>query len=86
MQFKGKLTIITADKDDSIEVTISDTGIGIAPEIINKSLNLSLQQNLLVKEVGWGCIFQNRLSKNIRIIEVSSSKGWVTTFLIIIPK
>ncbi|MBN1600013.1 MAG: substrate-binding domain-containing protein [Chitinispirillaceae bacterium] len=87
MQFKGKLTIITADKDDFIEVTISDTGIGIAPEIINKIFEPFFTTKSFGEGSGLGLhISKQIIEKHKGVIEVSSSQGLGTTFLIKIPK
>jgi signal transduction histidine kinase len=87
MQNKPKLPTTTPPNHDSIEVTISDTGIGIAPEIINKIFEPFFTTKSFGEGSGLGLhISKQIIEKHKGIIEVSSSKGLGTTFLIKIPK
>jgi len=88
---KGRITIYIKDKDDSIEFSIEDTGIGIPKEDLKKvfeeffrSENAPAQK---IKGTGLG------LSLVKKIIEAHKGKLWVdselgkgTTFIFTIPK
>jgi signal transduction histidine kinase len=87
MQFKGKLTIRTADKGDCIVVTFSDTGQGIPSDIIGKVFEPFFTTKPIGEGSGLGLhISKQIIEKHKGTIEVNSSPEQGTTFLIILPK
>jgi len=87
MPDEGTLTIKTFAKRDTVYIQITDTGIGIKEENINKIFNDFFTTKNSVKDVGLGlsvCYeFVKEHGGNIR---VSSEWGSGTTFTIILPK
>jgi signal transduction histidine kinase len=83
---KGEVCIKTALEDETVVVTISDTGDGIAPEHLNKIFDPFFTTKPVGEGTGLG------LSTSFGIIErhggnikVESRKGYGTTFVITIP-
>ena len=87
----GKISVNSELRDDKIFLSISDTGIGVAPENIEKIFERSVRIDSedLVKDVrgsGLGLSIAKWIAKNHGIkIEVSSKLGAGTTFTLIIP-
>jgi signal transduction histidine kinase len=87
MQFKGKLTIHTYDKKDYIEITFTDTGCGIAPEIQNKIFEPFFTTKPMGEGSGLGLhISKQIIEKHKGSITVSSIPGQGTTFSIKLPQ
>ena len=87
MQYKGKLTIHTYDKIDHVEVTFTDTGSGIAPEIQDKIFEPFFTTKAMGEGSGLGLhISKQIIEKHKGSITISSILGQGTTFSIKLPK
>ena len=86
MEEKGCITIKTRAENDSVAVTISDTGHGIAPENLNKIFD----PFFTTKEVGQGTglglnVVYNIVQNHNGRIDVDSTPGKGTTFTVRLP-
>lgn len=87
MQFKGKLLIRAMNKEKFIEITFSDTGCGIAPEIMDKIFDPFFSTKSMGEGSGLGLhICRQIIDKHNGKITVTSRVGQGTTFSIKIPK
>jgi signal transduction histidine kinase len=87
MQCKGKLTIHTYDKTDYVEVTFTDTGNGIAPEIQNKIFEPFFTTKPMGEGSGLGLhISKQIIEKHKGSITITSIPGQGTTFSIKLPQ
>ncbi|HEX3020259.1 MAG TPA: ATP-binding protein [Chitinispirillaceae bacterium] len=87
MQFKGKLLIRALNKENFIEITFSDTGCGIAPELIEKIFDPFFSTKSMGEGSGLGLhICRQIIDKHKGTITVTSCVGQGTTFTIKIPK
>lgn len=83
----GRLDIRTAAHEQSLRVVVSDTGVGISPENLNRIFDAFFTTKGKVSGVGlglsvsYGIINQHRGS-----IEVESQVGKGTTFIIVLPR
>ena len=83
---KGKIKIKTFSEEEKVFVEVSDTGCGIAPEIINKLFDPFFTTKEPGKGTGLGlAISYNIIKKHNGNISVNSSVGKGTTFLIELP-
>ena len=86
MQDGGTLTIKTMAKGDSIHIDISDTGIGVREENLNKIFDAFYTTKGGVKDVGLGLsVCYGFIKEHGGHIRVSSKEGSGTTFTIILP-
>ena len=83
----GTLTIKTAPKGDNIHIEITDTGIGIREEDMDKIFDAFFTTKDGVKDVGLGLsVCYGFIEEHGGDIRVSSNWGSGTTFTIILPK
>ena len=83
---EGRISIVTRNADGFVEIKISDTGCGIAPENISKIFDPFFTTKEVGKGTGLGMhIVYNIVQKHYGTIEVSSTVGKGTTFSIRIP-
>jgi len=86
MPDEGTVTIKTLAKRDNIYIEISDTGIGIKEENINKIFDDFFTTKNSVKDVGLGLsVCYGFIKEHGGDIRVSSEWGSGTTFTIILP-
>ena len=82
----GTLSVKTMDKGDHAQVEISDTGIGIKQENINKIFDTFFTTKDSVKDVGLGLsVCYGFIKEHGGDIKVKSKWGSGTTFIIILP-
>jgi len=82
----GTITIKTMAKGDDIRIEISDTGVGIREENINKIFDAFFTTKDKIKGVGLGLsVCYGFIRDHGGDIKVSSKKGDGTTFTIIVP-
>jgi len=80
----GVLTIVSALRGDSIEITVADTGIGISEE--NRKKLFSPFFTTKKNGTGLGLAITYRIIENHRgTIDVASEPGKGTTFTVKIP-
>ena len=83
----GTLTIKTMAKGDSIHIEITDTGVGIREEDLDKIFDAFFTTKDGVKDVGLGLsVCYGFVEEHGGDIRVSSDLGSGTTFTIILPK
>jgi len=83
----GTLTINTAAKGDNIHIEITDTGIGIREEDMDKIFDAFFTTKDGVKDVGLGLsVSYGFIEDHGGAIRVSSDLGSGTTFTIILPR
>ena len=83
----GTLTIKTAAKGDNIHIEITDTGIGIREEDMDKIFDAFFTTKDGVKDVGLGLsVSYGFIEEHGGDIRVSSDLGSGTTFTIILPR
>ena len=83
----GTLTIKTMTKRDNIHIEITDTGIGIREEDMDKIFDAFFTTKDGVKDVGLGLsVCYGFIEEHGGDIRVSSTLGSGTTFTIILPK
>jgi len=87
----GQITIWNKTQNNNLEINISDTGVGIAPErledIFQIAKNKSTTGTNNEKGTGLGLIIcKNFVTKNGGEIKVKSKKGEGSTFTIILPQ
>lgn len=86
IETQGDIHITTGTQDDEIWVEISDTGEGIAPELINRLFEPFFTTKPVGKGTGLGLsISQNIIKKHHGRLEVSSQVGKGTTFRVVLP-
>lgn len=83
--------ITNANQDDSLEILVNDTGIGIKPEDIDKLFRIDVNHSTYgtnqEKGSGLGLILcKDMVEKNHGTISVESQLGKGTTFKITLPK
>ncbi len=82
----GKITISTAREGESIVVKITDNGIGIAPEHLNKIFEPFFTTKEIGKGTGLGLsIVYKIVEKHHGTIHVESERGKGSTFTITLP-
>jgi two-component system NtrC family sensor kinase len=82
----GALTIKTMKEGDSIHIEISDTGVGIQEEDMDKIFDAFFTTKHSIKGVGLGLsVCYGFIEEHGGDIKVSSKKGEGTTFTVIIP-
>ena len=81
---KGKIGICSARTEAGISVTISDTGTGISPEIINKIFDPLFTTKAVGKGTGQGLTISHDVivNKHGGTIRVESEEGKGSTFII----
>jgi two-component system, LuxR family, sensor kinase FixL len=80
----GEITITSRVKGSNAEISVSDTGVGLAPEVAAKIF----QPYFTTKEKGTGlglAICQGIISEHGGVISVTSTPGQGTTFTIQLP-
>ncbi len=83
---KGEITVRTEEVDGTIVVTISDTGVGISPENMDRIFNPFFTTKEVGKGTGLGlAISHGIIEKHQGKLEVDSIVGEGTTFRVIIP-
>jgi two-component system NtrC family sensor kinase len=82
----GSLTVITTDNDDMVSVEITDTGMGIPEENLNKIFDSFFTTKDEVKGVGLGLsVCYGFIKDHGGDIKVQSQVGHGTTFTITLP-
>jgi len=82
----GTLTIKTAKQGDDIHIEVSDTGVGIRDENIERIFDAFFTTKDNIKGVGLGLsVCYGFIKEHGGDIKVSSKKGEGTTFIVIIP-
>jgi PAS domain S-box-containing protein len=80
----GKLTVIVEEKENNIFIKITDTGVGIPPDVLKKLFRPF--QSTKAKGMGLGLAFcKNTIESHGGEISVESELGKGTTFIITIP-
>lgn len=83
---KGEIKIVTRKLNDYIEVAISDTGIGIPPDILPKIFDPFFTTKEVGKGTGLGMgVVFSIIEKHKGSIDVQSTVGQGTTFILSIP-
>jgi two-component system, LuxR family, sensor kinase FixL len=80
----GEITITSRVKGTNAEISITDTGVGLSPEVASKIF----QPYFTTKEKGTGlglAICQGIISEHGGVIQVDSAPGRGTTFTILLP-
>lgn len=85
---KGQIRILCQENDECITIRISDNGIGISPENIDKVFDPYFTTKPVGKGTGQGLAITHDIivSKHKGLIEVSSTPGNGTSFRITLPK
>ena len=82
----GDLGIQTRVSGDGVEITITDTGIGIAPENLHKVFNPFFTTKEVGKGTGLGLsVSFNIIEKHGGTIRAESQPGKGTAFTIVLP-
>ncbi len=82
----GTLTVRLADHDNAIQVTVSDTGIGIPPENLGRIFDAFFTTKKEVSGVGLGLsVTYGIIQQHGGAIRVASTPGRGTTFTIELP-
>lgn len=83
---KGVITLTTRQVDDFVEISVSDTGCGIAPENLNKIFEPFFTTKEAGKGTGLGlAISQDIVRKHGGELLVESEPGRGTTFTVTLP-
>jgi two-component system NtrC family sensor kinase len=83
---EGVITISAKRAGEEIEITVSDTGAGMEPEILSKIFNPFFTTKSALKGYGLGLFIAHKIIKEHGgTIDVSSFPGRGTTFLIRLP-
>jgi PAS domain S-box-containing protein len=83
---KGEITIRTGQQGDEVFVAVSDTGAGIAPEILNRIFDPFFTTKPVGKGTGLGLsLSYSIVQKHKGRIEVVSQPGSGTTFTVWLP-
>ena len=81
----GKLTLTTREKDSLVEMAVTDTGVGIPEENLDKVFEPLFTTK--VKGVGLGLALSKALVERQRgTLEVDSDLGKGSTFTLTLPK
>ena len=86
----GKITILATNQDDSIEICIKDTGVGMSDEALNKIFkeNQHFTSSGTENEQGTGLglmLVKDFIKKNEGVLNVKSKLGQGTEFNIKLP-
>jgi PAS domain S-box-containing protein len=82
----GRLVIQTRVSQDVVEITITDTGIGIAPENLRKVFNPFFTTKEVGKGTGLGLsVSFDIIEKHGGTVKVESQRGEGTAFTIVLP-
>ncbi|MBF2000689.1 MAG: GHKL domain-containing protein [Synechococcales cyanobacterium M58_A2018_015] len=85
MQSKGKLTLMTRQKDDGVEVSVTDTGPGISPEVQQKIFDAFFTTKAAGEGSGLGLYISRKIvEKHQGCIGVESQPGH-TQFRVWLP-
>jgi PAS domain S-box-containing protein len=84
---KGEIVIKTRNKKDFVEIMISDTGVGMPPEILAKIFDPFFTTKEVGKGTGQGLTLAHDIivNKHNGSIEAESEPGKGTTFRILLP-
>lgn len=84
---KGRITIGTRRDGEYVEIMVSDTGEGIAPEIIDKIFDPFFTTKEVGKGTGQGLAIAHDIivNKHMGLIQVESEPGNGTTFRVCLP-
>lgn len=84
---KGRITLATAQKDDWVEICVSDTGCGIPPKIQNRIFDPFFTTKEVGKGTGQGLAIAHDVivKKHQGTITLQSEPGKGTTFFIRLP-
>ncbi|MDQ1363121.1 MAG: two-component system, NtrC family, sensor kinase, partial [Pseudomonadota bacterium] len=83
----GVITIKTAQDDDRLNISISDTGCGMTPDVIKKIFDPFFTTKPVGKGTGLGLSMSYSIvKKHHGNIEVESQPGKGTTFVITLPR
>jgi len=81
-----KLEVVTAVKDEMVEIRVSDTGVGMSPEVCRHAFESFFTTKEISKGTGLGLfISYNLISEMDGTIELESERGKGTTAIIRIP-
>jgi len=81
----GKLKVVFSNRNEGVEIAIADTGVGIAPENLEKIF----EPYFSTKETGTGlglALVKRIIEAHSGKIEVESALGIGTTFKVWLPK
>ncbi|MHC4436296.1 MAG: two-component system sensor histidine kinase NtrB [Planctomycetota bacterium] len=85
-QIEHLLRIKRALKDDVIEIRISDTGIGMSPEVCKRAFDSFFTTKEIGKGTGLGLFISRNLVREVEgTVELESEQGKGTTVIIRIP-
>jgi len=81
-----KLEVVKAVKDEMVEIRISDTGVGMSPEVCRRAFESFFTTKEISKGTGLGLfISYNLIAEMDGTIELESERGKGTTAIIRIP-
>jgi len=89
---KGKIAVIAEEKGDTMQITVTDTGIGIKeediPRLFQSFIRLDSSLRMTVSGTGLGLYLTKKLATDVLGGEVSviSTYGKGSTFMLSIPK
>lgn len=88
VQGKGLLAITGRDLGDSLELRFADSGVGIAPDVIDKIFNPFFTTKPVGAGTGLGLSIAHKIitDRHHGSIRVESTPGAGTTFIITLPK
>ncbi|HEY3330223.1 MAG TPA: PAS domain S-box protein [Capsulimonadaceae bacterium] len=86
-EHKGTITVATRQLDECAEITISDTGVGMPPEVISRIYDPFYTTKAVGRGTGQGLAISHSVivDKHKGAIDVSSKVGVGTTFTIRLP-
>jgi signal transduction histidine kinase/ligand-binding sensor domain-containing protein/CheY-like chemotaxis protein/AraC-like DNA-binding protein len=90
-EYNGTITITTAVADDTVEIRIADTGVGMTPDQLQKLFSLD-KESISVgtageKGTGLGLVIAREFIEiNKGLITVESDPGFGTSFYITLPR
>ena len=83
----GTLTISTQAQEETVQITVNDTGTGIAPEVISRIFEPFFTTKEQGKGTGLGLAIAAQVVEDHKgEIDVSSRLGVGTTFVVTIPR